>query len=209
MKKIVLSLLFSALSIGIFAQDDIDLLDLIKDDSAAVAQPSVVQELPAPAPADDYDWRTQKHYLSLTYGTQSIVYGMGLVTTLEPVWDTRIGPFTIDYGYNIKHWLRVGGTFSYLYGEKVNERLDHVFGFVARVDFTYLNRRKVKLYSGYGMGVALLYRQRNRSYNYLDFEPCFNLCLIGVHAGGDHVFFLGECNFGTSEAFRAGIGFHF
>lgn len=211
MRKFLISIFVISFSSVLFAQNDINLLDLIKDVPAdTIAQQSLSQEPESSISTEVYDWRAQRHYVAVTYGTESIVYGMGwLVSMGETSWNTRIGPFTIDYGYNIKYWLRVGGGLRYTYGSRVNKLYNHHFDLVTRVDFTYLNRPKVKLYSGLGMGLAMHYVQQENDYNYIDLEPSFNLCVIGVHAGGDHVFFLGECNFGTSDALRVGIGCHF
>lgn len=36
-----------------------------------------------------------------------------------------------------------------------------------------------------------------------------NVCLLGLQAGGDHVYFMSEIGVGTIESFRLGIGVHF
>lgn len=205
MRSFFISVFFVFLSVSLFAQDDINLLDLINETPA-----DTVRIAPSAEASYEYDWHSQRHYVSLTIGSQSVVYGMSVLASMgQLAWNNRIGPFTLDYGFNAKHWLRVGGSFRYTYGEVINNHSDHVFDFLARVDFTYLNRRKIKLYSGLGAGLTVRYVLRKEDHNYLDFDPLFNLCVFGLHAGGDHVFFLAESNFGTSEAMRLGIGFHF
>lgn len=129
------------------------------------------------------------------------------------------GTYGVHYRYNVLKWLRVGGDLSYSgYREVENgssytkTTLGNELALAAKLDFTYLNREHVKLYSGLGIGPAMLINAtQSSSDNTRDVSPLFTWCVtpIGVEAGGERVYALAEFNIGFCDFLRAGIGFRF
>lgn len=205
-RRILLFICISAIYTAL-AQDNIDLLMMIKEDSVQTI------EVSPEVPMQPYDWQTQRHSFTLSYGSPSIIdkaltgfaWLVMLGTEDSPQYT---GCFSLQYGYNVLRWLRVGGRYSYAgYKTKYNEWL-HLNYIAARVDFTYLNKKHLKLYSGFETGIGICHD----SYGY---EPTTfpflitSVCPIGIHAGGEHAYFMSEINFGNTELVRVGVGFHF
>lgn len=215
MRRIFFSLLVLSFSAALFAQDDINLLDLIRDqptDSvAAVSSPS------STAASSEYDWRNHRHSITFTAGTPSLLEkglaGFMWLLSMGQDEPTRyIGPYSLEYDYNILRWLRIGGRFGYMYSVTPGYLPEyHVFYNDARLDFTYLNKRKVKLYSGFELGLGLSYNKfgNHDVDNFVKPMFVFGICPLGLQAGGDHVYFMAECNIGNTDFFRIGIGGHF
>lgn len=147
---------------------------------------------------NDYDWQSQRHFFSASIGTPSMQgvidfdYGNG----------TSIGSYTLQYGYNAIKWMRVGASVNYEgFASKIQTY--HRAVFLARVDFTYLNRQFVKLYSGVGMGIQYA------SVGDFPVRYAYNITPIGIHAGSDRIFALAELNLGATDFMRVGFGVHF
>lgn len=121
---------------------------------------------------------------------------------------TFTGEHALHYRWNALQWLRVGGDLSYSrLSYTMTNSGDYLFnrmGMQAKIDFTYLNRRYVKLYSGLGLGIGVLWGYEPP----IKPMPQFTLTPIGVEAGGDRVYGLAEINIGTTAIFQAGIGVH-
>lgn len=236
MKRIIISALYISLSIALFAQDDINLLDLIKDDSTTVqtteqpaslpAAESSVSEIPAP----EWDWRAHRHSLSVTIGSPSLLSGTtGILIALFEAFDNSTntdlhiyGSYGIHYGYNALKWLRVGGSLLYS-GDKLKKtgsnnyvhiQQFHELYLIGKLDFTYLNRKYVRLYSGLGLGGGLMIMNDQSSMSGVRPERTHSLAPsvayyvtpIGIEAGGQRVYGLTEINIGTADLIRAGIG---
>lgn len=181
--------------------------------------------------AQGYDWRDHRHSVSVTAGTPSLLSGAsgfftGLFSSSEDTQTKVYGTYGIHYGYNALKWLRVGGDFMYSGWRqtKVNENVDNLTLYnevilMGKVDFTYLNRKYVRLYSGVGIGANLgiqnahLYDNRLTppSEDKQTFEPHFawTITPLGLEAGGEHVYAITELNIGTAEVLRAGVGVRF
>lgn len=237
MKRLFISALYIFLSIALFAQDDINLLDLIKDDSTNIklaSQP--ISESPAfETSVPEWDWREHRHSLSISIGSPSFVTGMtGFFTALfsktDSSKDTNVrvfGSYGVHYGYNALRWLRVGGSIFYS-GWQLDEtsgsryqhkQTFHELALIGRLDFTYLNRKHVRLYSGLGLGAELIVDDdysRHTSVNPPSEQnrtcfpsAAFYVTPIGIEAGGKHVYGLAEINIGTTDMLRAGLGVRF
>lgn len=216
MKKLFCALLSLFMVSGMFAQDDINLLDLIKDTPAITDTQQVNTTTPADATPQEYDWRSHRHSFTLTLGTLSLVENfvaeLGWILTLGDQEMVFVGPASLQYDYNILRWLRVGGRFSYGYqATKGMSPVYHAFFMSGRVDFTFLNKRKVKLYAGLetGLGLSLNQYPTHNEDNFVKVLPVIGFCPLGIQAGGDHVYFMAETNIGNTEIFRLGIGMHF
>ncbi len=169
----------------------------------------------------EYNWQDQRHSLSVSLGSPSLVSGTsGIITAIFSGFDqnteTRIklyGSYGIHYGYNVLSWLRVGGSLGYSGWKKtqdgVKKETFNEFSLLTKVDFTYLNRQYVRLYSGLGVGAML-----NITNNFGTTDPgrtyspnvAWAITPIGLEAGGKHVYGLAEINIGTTDLLRAGIG---
>lgn len=220
MKKILLTLSLFAFSAALMAQDDINLLDLVADqpttkaaDTLQVA-PEATDQNEEEEEADLYDWRTHRHSVAFTWGAPSMFDGSlvlieWIVTLGQEDHTHYAGPFSVEYGYNALRWLRVGGRLSYEYAYcRGYEPVYHVFRASGRLDFTYINKEHVRLYSGFEIGAGMSYNHYP-TINEKDFvKPLLvlGMCPIGVEAGGKRVFFKAEFNLGSTEFFRTGIG---
>lgn len=164
----------------------------------------------------EYDWRDYRHTVILSYGSPSLVDGMvdGLVwlfTWGQEETAKSTGQIGVQYGYNALKWLRVGGRFSYLGSYYPGyEPYTHSCKVSGRVDFTYLNRRYVTLYSGVELGASVNYNVYSLpDDNYVKPSLVIGVTPIGIQAGGSHVFGMAELNIGSTEIIRAGIGIRF
>lgn len=177
----------------------------------------------------DYDWRDKRHSISVSIGTPSFTSGItgifsAIFTAIDSDTQVSLKPsYGIHYGFNALSWLRVGGSFIYggwsltdkSGGENLAVEDFHEFNFLARVDFTYLNRKYVRLYSGLEVGGILhmidnyTYTQQNTVTNtertYVP-NVAFSATAIGLEAGGKHVYGLAEINIGNADLLRAGLG---
>lgn len=164
MKNYLFALIFLTISSALFAQDDINLLDLVKSqpaDSVRVTETPASESVTSQPLPLEYDWRNHRHSLLVSYGTPSVlatsVAGFVWILNLgNDKYPLFVGPVSVEYDYNVLKWLRVGGRLSYMYvrdKSRYGSGDNHVLGATARLDFTYLNRRKIKLYSGLELGV--------------------------------------------------------
>lgn len=135
------------------------------------------------------------------------------------------GTYGIHYGYNVLKWLRVGGGLSYghfkteaTYMKKLHvERYDELI-LLAKVDFTYLNRRYVRLYSGVGAGVDFTFMSKTVDGKRLSEDeagksfiplPAWTVTALGVEAGSKRVYGIAEVNIGFTDLLRVGVGVRF
>lgn len=132
------------------------------------------------------------------------------------------GTYGIDYYYQINSWLRVGGKAIYEgYNTTVNDSLGAVvdkynISFVSvmpSVQFSYLNRKLVKLYSGVDLGASFILcpdkKEDGTPYTSCQTIFAFNVIPIGIRVGNDKVYGLVETNLGYDAFIKAGIGVRF
>lgn len=238
MKKILLTLSLFAFSTALMAQDDINLLDLVVD-TATITTTTTTTTTAEPyepiAPADDYDWRAHRHSLSVSVGTPSFVSMMvggfsGVFNSFEEGGGHTViyGSYGLHYGFNALKWLRVGGTLLYNgyktteYQSNGHEHTTHFDEIIilGRVDFTYLNRPKVRLYSGLGAGIDLSMdrhfcngeiqpNEDGETTNLIQPFASWNVTVFGAEFGGERVFGLAELNWGFADVLRVGLGVRF
>lgn len=241
MKKLLFSVVLFACSAVVMAQDDINLLDLVGDQKSFMPQTadsSVAQTPPAPVGEGDqgeradYDWRERRSSLSFTAGTPSLLSGTtGIIMAIVEAFDDpdahiRIyGSYGVHYGYNVLSWLRVGGSLSCTgfsetrqYSQRTYVDRTNEFIMMAKVDFTYLNRRHVRIYSGIGAGMDVMWfssyingqlQPEDEDHKRVTPLPAFTVTPIGIEAGGKRVYGLAEINVGTIDLLRAGVGVRF
>ena len=191
-----------------------------------------------PADAQEYNWSDYRHSLSITAGCPS---GYLLCRELfVDVWVSAadhagnskyFGSYGLQYHYQCLPWLRAGfkalweGDSHDVYADKEKTTLKgHSFGHTTAlmpgVQFTYLNKRYVQLYSGVEVGLEVMLRQvhyldgytasngKQTSLSYT-FLPAINITPIGVCFGNERVYGLVEVNVGSDAIFKGGLGVHF
>ena len=178
----------------------------------------VRKETPAPVPAHKgYDWREHRQSVSISVGLPSIystafgshawnfyIPAPGSTSTARRS-EIFTGAWAIDYGYNILRWLRLGASANYECWAG-NDRT-HDVSLTARVDFTYINREHVRLYSGIAVGLGMHIEHYASGAVEGIYIPAANLTPIGLNFGNERVFGLVETNIGSASVLRVGIGF--
>lgn len=178
----------------------------------------VRKETPAPMPTPKaYDWRDHRHSISFSVGLPSIystAFGSHSWNFYIPAPGSSggssrsnifTGAWSIDYGYNLLRWLRLGASVNYECW--VGSNRTHDVGVIAHVDFTYINREHVRLYSGIAVGVGMHISQYSDGAVEGLYLPAANLTPIGLNFGNERVFGLVETNIGSASVLRVGIGF--
>lgn len=175
----------------------------------------VRKETPAPAPVVP-EWTTRRQSISVSVGLPSI-YATGFG---NHSWDFYIpasgpgssspseifcGAWSVEYGYNLLRWLRLGACATYECWAG-NSRT-HDMSLVARVDFTYINQENVVLYSGLAVGISSHIKRHTNGDLRGGFYPAVNMTPIGLNFGSRKVYGLVETNIGSSSVLRIGIGF--
>lgn len=182
----------------------------------------VRKETPAPAPAPvqaiviEEEWMARRQSVSISVGLPSI-YATGFGrhswdfyipaagASSSPRSEIFCGAWAVDYGYNLLRWLRLGAGVTYeCWAGKAQT---HDMSLTARVDFTYINREHVVLYSGLSAGIGM----HLEHYTNGDIEgmylPAVNVTPIGLNFGSRKVYGLVETNIGSASVLRVGIGF--
>ena len=133
--------------------------------------------------------------------------------------------FSFNYHYRAIKWLWVGGlaTVSGLHNTWRDRFTDEVTDHGSEVHitlmpdlrFSYLNREHVTLYSGFGLGLNMvfmndphlsnLYGEDKASY----FSLAYQLTAFGVKAGAKHWFGDLELGYGHKGIISAGFGYEF
>lgn len=131
--------------------------------------------------------------------------------------DTKfIGTYGIDYYYQVNSWFRPGAKFVY---EGLSTTITDSTGIVNKyytstvslmpsVQFTYLNKKYVKLYSGFDIGVTNL-SDNNKNNSNSSTILGVNLTPIGIRVGNEHIFGVIETNIGMDALVKAGFGVRF
>lgn len=132
-----------------------------------------------------------------------------------------IGTYGLDYYYQVNSWFRPGikatyeGVRTTLYDSNnvnINRYYTSMVTVMPSVQFSYLNRRLVKLYSGIDVGIGFFFGNNTNSENSspnLSPSVAFNITPIGIRVGNEHVFGLVETNIGFDALVKAGFGVRF
>ena len=127
----------------------------------------------------NYDWKENRHSLSITAGAPSGYFLMREVMgalVLLPVADHAknskyFGAYSFQYHYQCLWWLKAGfkatweGDSHEMYKEKeqttyTGKSFGHTMAITPSVQFTYFNRKHVQLYSGIDLGLSVMLRDR-------------------------------------------------
>ena len=144
---------------------------------------------------------------------------------------TRYVPvFSFNYHYRVAKWFWVGGlaTFTGVHNtwrdrltDKITEHgSEFTFTFMPDLRFSYLNRKHVTLYSGFGFGMGLIHvkdpqidrfftGRTDYTYNITRIGYSYQLTAFGVKAGGNHWFGDLELGVGSKGFVSAGFGYDF
>lgn len=126
---------------------------------------------------------------------------------------------SLSYHYRVAKWCWIGGSLghTHLRSHTMPERNDEHFNLLAELRFSYLNRKHVTLYSGFGLGIGFMvghpykqidlatYEERVPHYHYSSLQ----LTAIGVSAGAEHWFGTAELGFGARGFATLGVGYAF
>lgn len=193
--------------------------------------------------SDAWAWDTNRHTVSISAGPVSgwylmekVLFGWIVDAASHAQNGQLFGAYGLQYHYQCLPWLRSGFKVSWegegydicnkskdSDGNAVYTRKGYAVSqnaaLMGSVQFTYLNRAHVQLYSGLDFGVGAYIRDERYDEGYSNSEgkthpvtaswlPAFNITPIGVAAGGERVFALAEVNLGYESLVKVGIGFH-
>ena len=192
-------------------------------------QDSVVSEVSTEKAYYNDDFNMHNNEISVSVGTISgfgaffdffkvLFEGIGNGLSKKNTDTKFIGTYGIDYYYQVNPWFRPGAKFVYegltttvtdTTGAVVNHYNTSTISFLASVQFSYLNRKYVKLYSGIDLGLTLIGDNNKQNSNPGNALFGFNLTVIGIRVGNDRIFGLVETNFGMDALIKAGLGVRF
>lgn len=217
MKRLILSSTLLLMVLGVSAQTE----RISAPESGEPSSPqSVTVVIPSPEiakPRPTYDWTAHRHNVSISVGLPGLystlmgnhswefyIAAPSSTTTTKPS-EWFCGAWAIDYAYQVKRWLRVGGTanYEYWYGNYNT----HDVSLMVKVDFTYINKENIRLYSGIATGIGMHLEQNNSGAVAGMYIPAVALTPIGLNFGGERVYGLVETNIGASSFVRVGVGF--
>lgn len=166
-----------------------------------------------------YNWADYRHSFSVSVGLPGLYstamgrhswdfYIAKTISTLggtKPRSEFFCGAWSIDYGYQIIRWLRIGAVANYEYW--MGDTRTHDAAVLAKVDFTFINKEHLRLYSGIGLGVGVHIEHMADGTVAGRYIPAVTGTPIGLHAGSPRVYALVETNVGAASFLRVGIGF--
>lgn len=148
------------------------------------------------------------------------------------------GDYSLTYHYQLLDWMRIGfkgvyeGSGNRIYTEKLKDNPSafqcgyhstNWASLMVSVQFTYIHKDMVRLYSGVdlGLGAVMLADNYRDGYYYENeegerfqhhltsqFFPAFDITPIGVNVGR-RIYGIAEVNFGTDALIKLGIGGRF
>lgn len=183
------------------------------------------------------EWESHRSTLSFTAGYMSLFYFGASSLSWIPALSSNgakdikyYGGFGIHYHHQNFWWLRSGfkmnwegSSFSMVDAPTTNPKgtsFVHMAALMGSVEFTYINLKYFQMYAGIDLGLGVYVRDDRYSGEYADskgnkhpisyaFLPALNITVLGLSAGGEHVFGLLEAGVGMETLIKAGIGFRF
>ena len=133
--------------------------------------------------------------------------------------DTKfIGTYGVDYYYQVNKWFRPGAKVVYeglttTVRDSTNAILNHyntsTLSIMPSVQFSYLNRKYVKLYSGIDLGVGTIFDDNKQGSGTSSTFCAFNLTVIGIRVGNENIYGMVETNIGMDALIKGGFGVRF
>ncbi len=127
-----------------------------------------------------------------------------------------IGTYGLDYHYQVNSWFRPGLKLVYeglstkvtdTNNLLVKQYYTTTLSIMPGVQFSYLNRKHVKLYSAVELGVTFLFDNNKPAYSTTLFAV--NVTPFGLRAGNEKIFGMMETNLGMDALIKAGVGVRF
>lgn len=130
------------------------------------------------------------------------------------------GVFIPEYHYQVNNSLNIGvkGIFRTTGYDRykddshnfVGHYATYAYSILPSLQYTYINKECVKLYSGLDAGICLYETYNSSSDNprLMQVFPSFNLTVIGVKYGKD-IYALAEANLGSDALVKVGLGMRF
>ena len=116
--------------------------------------------------------------------------------------DTKfIGTYGIDYYYQVNSWFRPGAKVVYegltttIYDSTdviINHYNTSTLSVMPSVQFSYFNKKHVKLYSGIDLGVGTIFDDNKKGSGKPSVFFAFNVTPIGIRVGNDRIYGLVE-----------------
>ncbi len=163
------------------------------------------------------------HYDGLFHRWASYTTLPDITQLTEPVTDyaiTRYVPiFSFNYHYRVNKWFWVGGLTTItgihntwrdrLTDERTGSGNEVFWSIMPDLRFSYLNRKHITLYSGFGVGLLLWHVKDPYAdtINYL--AASYQLTLFGIKAGANHWFGNLELGAGYKGFISVGVGYEF
>ena len=182
-------------------------------------------------------WQEHRNSLSISGGyvsgfwlAKSIIAWIPAAASHSRNWD-YYGNYGLQYYYQLNSWCRMGTKATWegdqydIYesnktdANKKGETTNHTLSLVASVQFTYVNREHVQVYSGLDLGAGVFFTSTKYEPGYSSssntsanwdgaFLPAFNVTPLGVAFGSWRVYGYVETNIGYDAFAKIGIGVH-
>ena len=133
--------------------------------------------------------------------------------------DTKfIGTYGLDYYYQVNKWFRPGAKIVYeglttTVRDSTNAIVNHyntsTLSIMPSVQFSYLNKKHVKLYSGIDIGLGTIFDDNKQSSGTSSTFCAFNLTVIGIRVGNNNIYGMVETNIGMDALIKGGFGVRF
>lgn len=129
-----------------------------------------------------------------------------------------IGTYGIDYYYQVNSWFRPGAKVVYegltttIYDSTdviINHYNTSTLSVMPSVQFSYFNKKHVKLYSGIDLGVGTIFDDNKKGSGKPSVFFAFNVTPIGIRVGNDRIYGLVETNIGMDALIKGGFGIRF
>ncbi len=233
MRRILTIILTAVLSSAAVIAQEVDTLTVVTVPAEPVLTADTIQptEYLAPDPAPYY--KQHPHSLQISAGLFSGFWVVKQMVEWIPAaaghsrnWNFY-GNYGLQYYYQFNHYCRLGGKINWeldaydIYESKAEDAKkkgvtrNNTASLVASVQFTYLNRPRVQLYSGVDLGVAAHFANTKYEPGFTGEDgkatwlPAFNLSPLGVAFGSWPVYGYVETNIGYDAILKAGLGVHF
>lgn len=133
--------------------------------------------------------------------------------------DTKfIGTYGLDYYYQVNKWFRPGAKIVYeglttsVYDSTdvlINHYNTSTLSIMASSQFSYLNKKHVKLYSGIDLGIGTIFDDNKKGSGTTSTFCAFNVTVIGIRVGNENIYGMVETNIGMDALIKAGFGARF
>lgn len=174
----------------------------------------------------------QKSELTIGYGTltsndvidvfSDILSPLNIINIVNSTNEKYTGAFILGYRYALTDRLALGGDVIFeritkdIVGSndaKIGEQEDDTYSFLAKIDYSFVSKNKLRLYSGLGAGYSFANQEYtgtgdNSSNDNRTGAFAFQVTAIGLRVGGDFAV-KAELGFGAAGIANVGITHRF